>query len=182
MKELVLVDPRLQRGRLFREALEVYRRRVALLRERTERTRVHSKEERTRAQELQETLNSVAARRASLSEDGEVRLQVFESGGPAMDYLRRLEREPRAVVFTDVYLEGSSRRALRGVDLVTSMRRDEQLRRIPTVLLCTGAPPERVREAWQSGSSAVVHLPMELPGMLVRVADAVEFWFRTAAI
>ena len=182
MKELVLVDPRLQRARLFREALQVYRRRVALLRERTERALVHAEEERARAHDLLQAMNCVAARRATPPDDDEVRLQVFEAGGPAIEYLRQLEGKRGAVVFTDVYLEGSSRGALRGVDLVTSMRRDEDLRRIPTVLLCTGASPDRVREAWRVGSSAVVHLPMELPGMLLRVTDAVEFWFRTAAL
>jgi len=182
MKDLVLVDPRVQRARLFREALALYRRRAALLRDRTHQVVAAAHETQERARLLLDSMNTVAARRSEGTDGEEVDLHVFDTGPAAIEYLKREAGERRAVVFTDVYLVGSSGAALSGAELVSSMKQDPALRRIPTVLLCTDAPPERVREAWDAGSSAVVHLPVELPGMLLRVADAVEFWFRTAAL
>ena len=175
------MDPRVQRARLFRDALEVYRRRLSVLRDRNQQAMAKAEEERERARHVLEAMNCVAARRSESLNGDEVRLRVFQAPDPALEYLRRLDGVPRAVVFTDVYLLGSAG-PLAGIELVTAMKRDARLRLVPTVLTATDAPPERVREAWQAGSSAVVRLPVEIPGMLVRVADAVEFWFRTAAL
>ena len=180
MRDLVLVDPRAQRARLFRDAINAYRRRMSLLRERAEQAQGVSLEQRTRALRLMDTLNSVAARRSESLNGDDIRLSVFATPPPAIDYLRELvAADRRAVVFTDVYLRGT---AVSGADFVAHMKRDRELRLVPTVLLATDAPPYRVREAWQAGSSAVVHLPIELPGMLLRVTDAVEFWFATARL
>jgi CheY-like chemotaxis protein len=181
MKDLVLVDPRVQRARLFREAIQVYRRRLPVLRDRSQQLVAKAEEERAKARQVLQAMNCVAARRYENLNGDEVRLQVFETFAPAIDYLKELDGHRSAVVFTDVYLRGSAG-AFSGIDLVSTIKGDPRLRRIPTVLLATDAPPERVREAWQAGSSAVVHLPVELPGMLLRVTDAVEFWFRTAAL
>src|SRR5262245_43571824 len=177
MKDLVLVDPRVQRARLFREAIEVYRRRLGVLRDRTQEVLAKAQEERERARQLLQAMNCVAARRYEGLNGDEVRLQVFETFHPAIDYLKELDGHRPAVVFTDVYMMGAAGGVLSGIDLVSAMKRDRRLRGVPTVLLATDAPADRVREAWRAGSSAVVHLPVELPGMLLRVADAVEFWF-----
>lgn len=181
MKDLILVDPRVQRARLFREAIEVYRRRLGILRDRNQQMMAKAEEEREKARQLLHALNCVSARRSESLNGDEIRLQVFDTVAPAIDYLKELDGHRRAVVFTDLYLLGSAG-AVSGIDLVSTLKRDRRLRSVPTVLLATDVPPERVSEAWRAGSSAVVHLPVELPGMLLRVTDAVEFWFRTAAL
>ncbi|HEX5044950.1 MAG TPA: hypothetical protein VFV75_18795 [Candidatus Polarisedimenticolaceae bacterium] len=181
MKDLVLVDPRVQRARLFREAIEVFRRRLGVLRDRKLQVMAKAEEERAKAREVLAAMNCVAARRHGNLNGDEVRLRVFETCAPAIAYLKELDGRRPAVVFTDVDLQCASG-PFSGIDLVTTIKADGRLRRIPTVLLATDAPPDRVREAWRAGCSAVVHLPVQLPGMLVRVTDAVEFWFRTAAL
>jgi CheY-like chemotaxis protein len=72
---------------------------------------------------------------------------------------------------------------LRGgrVGLVQQLKADPELRDVPTVVLCSGASPYQVREAWEAGSNAVVDLPPEHPGMLHRVADTLDFWLREAS-
>jgi CheY-like chemotaxis protein len=179
MKDLVLVDPRAQRARLFGEAIHVYRQRSSVVRAQAGPLRAAAGERREHSSRLLRAMNRVAADRCTVGNGEEVSLHVFQTVEPALEYLRALPAGRRAVVFSDVYRHGTS---LSGIDLVACMKREAGLRCVPTVLLATDASELEIRKAWRAGCSAVVHLPLELPGMLVRVTDAVEFWFRTAAL
>ena len=179
MMDLVLVDAQAARVRVFREALAVYRERFETIRARTAEVRARAVEERDRTRHNFAIRKALANDRSLVRE--EVRLHVFPSREEALKFLRReppYEWAPRpAVVFTDLYLDGES-----GVPLVRQLKEDRDLREIPTIVLCCGATPGQVSEAWDAGSNAVVDLPGENAGMLGRVADTLEFWLQEAAL
>jgi CheY-like chemotaxis protein len=183
VRDLVLVDSQPARIRVFREAIVVFQGRFKDLAKRSAAARAESVKQVDRAQRTAEGLEDFAAAKAArrqqrLEEEG-VRLHVFPSGPEALKFLRReppYEWAPRpAVVFTELYVGGR-------VGLVEMLKADPELQDVPTVVLCSGATPHQVREAWEAGSNAVVNLPPELPGMLNRVADTLDFWLREAAV
>jgi CheY-like chemotaxis protein len=164
MKDVVLVDSQTARVRVFREAIAVHQQRFRTLRERSSPQQ--------------------AARRAATGKagtpDDDIRLHVFPNRVEALKFLRHeppYEWAPRpAVVFTDLYLDEGS-----GTTLVMQLKTDLDLRDIPAVVLCSRATPREVEQAWDAGSNAVVDLPDEVPGMLQRVADTLQFWLVEAA-
>ena len=185
MRDLVLVDSQPARIRLFREAMAVYRERLRALRTRSTEARVKAAELVARARRAAEVMSGFAIMRRESEQFArrpaeEVRLHVFPCRQEAIKFLRReppYEWAPRpSVLFTDLFVEDDG-----GVSLIRQLKADPSHRDVPAVMLCSGATPGEIRDAWDAGSNGVVDLPGEVPERLVRVADALEFWLVEAA-
>lgn len=109
------------------------------------------------------------------------RLTVVPDGNQALDYLARLrelntpdDAEPDLVLL-DLNLPG-----LDGYQVLTQIKNDPLLRRIPVVVLTTSHRDEDVLETYQAGANTFIQKPAEFPRYRDLVATLRQYWCETA--
>ncbi len=89
----------------------------------------------------------------------------------ALSWVRRSERRPHLVLL-DLKLPGKS-----GIDLLRAMKQDEELRRIPVVILTTSTAPDDLRSAWSNHCNSYLQKPSTLKEFQEMVEDLYRYWF-----
>jgi DNA-binding response OmpR family regulator len=82
----------------------------------------------------------------------------------ASDALADLRREPADLVISDVVMPGMT-----GLDLCRALRRDDQLRNLPFILLTSLADPLDVVRGLEAGADNYVTKPYDLDQLLSRI-------------
>lgn len=109
------------------------------------------------------------------------RLTVIHDGWQALEYLKRL-REPEAdddaepdLILLDLNLPG-----LDGCEVLTSIKNDPALRKIPVIILTTSHRDEDVVQTYQAGANTYIQKPSEFPRYLDLVITLRQYWHETA--
>jgi CheY-like chemotaxis protein len=100
-----------------------------------------------------------------------------EDGVECLDYLHArgawAEREPGdpAVVLLDIKMP-----RMNGLDVLTHMRADEKLRRIPVVILSSSREESDLARSWDLGANAYVIKPVDVDQFFEAVRTLGQFW------
>ena len=100
-----------------------------------------------------------------------------EDGVDCLDYLYRrgawANREPGdpAVVLLDIKMP-----RMNGLDVLTRMREDEQMRRIPVVILSSSREETDLARSWDLGANAYVIKPVDVDQFFDAVRTLGKFW------
>ncbi|EIL91912.1 two-component system response regulator protein [Rhodanobacter fulvus Jip2] len=100
-----------------------------------------------------------------------------EDGVDCLDYLHArgawATREPGdpAVVLLDIKMP-----RMNGLDVLTEMRNDEQLRRIPVVILSSSREESDLARSWDLGANAYVIKPVDVDQFFDAVRTLGQFW------
>ncbi len=103
------------------------------------------------------------------------RLHVVESGGGALQFLRREEPHREAprpdLVLMDLMLPDRH-----GLDVLAVIKNDPALRRIPVVVFSSSQKPEEVVQAYNLNANSFIAKPIELADFIRIVKGVEEFW------
>jgi two-component system, response regulator len=100
-----------------------------------------------------------------------------EDGVDCLDYLRSrgawATREPGdpAVVLLDIKMP-----RMNGFEVLTAMRADERLRRIPVVILSSSREESDLARSWDLGANAYVIKPVDVDQFFEAVRTLGQFW------
>jgi two-component system response regulator len=100
-----------------------------------------------------------------------------EDGVECLDYLYSrgawASREPGdpAVVLLDIKMP-----RMNGLDVLTEMRADEKLRRIPVVILSSSREESDLARSWDLGANAYVIKPVDVDQFFEAVRTLGQFW------
>jgi CheY-like chemotaxis protein len=100
-----------------------------------------------------------------------------EDGVECLDYLYArgawVSREPGdpAVVLLDIKMP-----RMNGLDVLTQMRGDERLRRIPVVILSSSREESDLARSWDLGANAYVIKPVDVDQFFEAVRTLGQFW------
>jgi CheY-like chemotaxis protein len=100
-----------------------------------------------------------------------------EDGVDCLDYLHArghwAGRDPGdpAVVLLDIKMP-----RMNGLDVLTEMRKDEKLRRIPVVILSSSREESDLARSWDLGANAYVIKPVDVDQFFEAVRTLGQFW------
>ncbi len=107
-----------------------------------------------------------------------------EDGDEALDYLFRRgrytlpESSPRpGVILLDLNMPGTD-----GFEVLSEIKQDKELRRIPVVVLTTSSNPFDVQRSYDGGASSYIQKPVDLNGFIAAIRRFKEYWFETVFI
>jgi len=107
-----------------------------------------------------------------------------EDGEDALDYLFRRGvyadplRSPRpAVILLDLNLPGTD-----GREVLTEIKADHRLRRIPVIVLTTSAAEDDVQTCYAAGANSYLQKPVRFDGLVDTVRWLKGFWFDVALL
>jgi len=104
-------------------------------------------------------------------------LHVVNDGVDAMAYLRR-EGEYASAPRPDLLLLDLNMPRMDGQEVLAEMKSDEDLRRIPVVVLTSSAAEEDIVESYDLHANAYLTKPVDFDGFVDIVASIEEFWLR----
>ncbi|MCB0050193.1 MAG: response regulator [Caldilinea sp.] len=104
------------------------------------------------------------------------RLNVVPDGVTALEYLRKESRYANAVR-PDVILLDLNLPRMDGRELLAIIKGDDNLKRIPVVVLTTSAAEEDVLRAYNLHANCYVTKPVELDQFIEVVKSIDSFWF-----
>jgi two-component system, chemotaxis family, response regulator Rcp1 len=108
-------------------------------------------------------------------------VNVVNDGFEALEFLRRAGRHARAprpdLILLDLNLPGKN-----GQEILSEIKADENLRRIPVVVLSTSQAPEDIGNAYDLHANSYVTKPAELELFTSAVKSIHEFWLSTARL
>jgi CheY-like chemotaxis protein len=109
-----------------------------------------------------------------------IQCEVAKDGREA---LQRLRKEPPYddAATPDIILLDLNMPRMDGRQLLAELKRDEQLRIIPTIILTTSAADDDVTDAYSNYANSYMIKPMELSDFAQNIAAFVEFWFNDVA-
>ncbi len=103
------------------------------------------------------------------------RLHVVADGAEALAYLRRQDTFAAAVrpdlILLDLNLPGKD-----GREVLAEIKRDEDLRRIPVVILTTSQAEADVARAYDLHANAYVTKPLDIEQFITVVKSIEDFW------
>ena len=118
--------------------------------------------------------------REALSGSGFVdELHVVGDGVEALAFLRR-EGAYEGAPVPDLILLDLNMPRLDGRGVLTEMKRDAALRRIPVVVLTSSSAPDDVAGAYDAGANCFVTKPVDLDAYLATVRAIGHFWLTVA--
>jgi len=121
------------------------------------------------------------AREALREAEYPVRLHVASDGVEAMDFLRRqgAHREaPRPhLVLLDLNLPRKD-----GREVLRDIKSDDDLRRIPVVILTTSQAPSDIGGAYELYANCYIQKPLELDGFIETVKSIHRYWLQMAEL
>lgn len=104
-------------------------------------------------------------------------LSVVNDGVEAMHYLRQ-EGEYESVPRPDLLLLDLNMPRMDGQEVLAEMKSDEDLRRIPVVVLTSSAAEEDIVESYDLHANAYLTKPVDFDGFVDIVSSIEEFWLR----
>jgi len=104
-------------------------------------------------------------------------------GDEALDYLFRVglfagdDAPPPAVILLDLNLPGTD-----GRDVLSRIKADPELRKIPVVVLTTSSSPGDIQFCYRGGASSYIIKPIRFEDFLKKIRTLKEYWFETVAL
>jgi len=121
------------------------------------------------------------AREALMETRFAVRLHVASDGVEAMEFLRRQgvhHAAPRPkLVLLDLNLPRKD-----GREVLRDIKADDDLRRIPVVILTTSQAPSDISRAYELYANCYIQKPLELDGFIEIVKSIHRYWLQTAEL
>jgi two-component system, response regulator len=111
-------------------------------------------------------------------------VQWCTGGKEALKYLRR--EEPYAddqhavepgLILLDLNMPGMDGRAV-----LSQLKQDPQLRRIPVVVLTTSADERDISHCYEVGASTYIQKPVDFEGLVQAVGRIKDYWFGVALL
>jgi chemotaxis family two-component system response regulator Rcp1 len=110
-----------------------------------------------------------------------VRLSVARDGVEALDFLRR--RGPYGDAPTpDLILLDLNLPRKNGREVLSEIKNDPQLRRIPVLVMTTSRADQDVQKAYSLNANCYITKPMDLDEFLRIVRSIEDFWLRTVTL
>jgi chemotaxis family two-component system response regulator Rcp1 len=113
--------------------------------------------------------------------EGSARLAVVRNGEEALEYLRQrgvYAAAPRpSLILLDLNLPKKD-----GCELLTELKADVSLRRIPVAVLTSSSSDEDVNRVYDAHANCCVTKPMDLERMTEVVKSIERFWLHTATL
>jgi len=110
-----------------------------------------------------------------------VRLHVASDGVQALEFLRRqgpYHAAPRpALVLLDLNLPRKD-----GREVLREIKSDDDLRRIPVVILTTSQAQSDIRRAYELAANCYIQKPLELDGFIEIVKSIHRYWLQMAEL
>ncbi|HEX3531343.1 MAG TPA: response regulator [Thermoanaerobaculia bacterium] len=107
-------------------------------------------------------------------EDGENALDFLHRRGPYADP----ERSPRpGVILLDLNLPGTD-----GREVLTEIKRDEQLKQIPVIVLTTSNDARDVESCYQAGANSYIQKPVDTEGFVRAIERLNGYWFEVVVL
>jgi CheY-like chemotaxis protein len=110
-----------------------------------------------------------------------VQLHVASDGVQAMDFLRRqgpYQEAPRPhLVLLDLNLPRKD-----GREVLRDIKADDELRRIPVVVLTTSQAPTDIIRAYELYANCYIQKPLELDGFIEIVKSIQRYWLQMAEL
>jgi len=104
-------------------------------------------------------------------------LHVVNDGVEAMAYLRQ-EGEYESVPRPDLLLLDLNMPRMDGQEVLAEMKSDDDLRRIPVVVLTSSAAEEDIVESYDLHANAYLTKPVDFSGFVDIVGSIEEFWLK----
>jgi chemotaxis family two-component system response regulator Rcp1 len=109
------------------------------------------------------------------------RLHQVPNASQALEYLYRRGEHVKArrpdLIIIDLNLPGMD-----GIELLTTLKSDPDLRCIPVIVLSASESPRDIRRAYDNGASCFITKPVSLPEFERCLTKSVEFWLRQATL
>jgi len=106
----------------------------------------------------------------------ESRLQIVfdtvENAEDAMDYLRDEELDTPDLILMDINLPGMS-----GLEALTIIKEDHQLRRIPVIVLTTSSADQDILSAYEHYANCYITKPVQFEDFQESIKSLEDFWF-----
>jgi len=107
-----------------------------------------------------------------------------EDGDEALDYLFHRGQyadaasAPRpAIVLLDLNMPGTD-----GFEVLDTIKRDNDLKTIPTVVLTTSSSERDIEVCYKTGANSYIQKPVDLDGFIETVKRFKEYWFETVKL
>jgi two-component system response regulator len=107
-----------------------------------------------------------------------------ENGDEALDYLLRRgiyadpEKSPRpGIILLDLNLPG-----LDGREVLTVIKKDSDLKKIPTVVLTTSMDERDIEDCYVNGANSYIHKPVDLNGLMIAIQRLRDYWFEIVVL
>lgn len=116
-------------------------------------------------------------------ESGKLHLQidVVVDGEAAVDYVLRRGRYSAAerpdLIFLDLNLP-----RLSGVQVLSEIKRHDELRAIPVVVLSSSDAENDIAKSYELGANSYMKKPVELAAFMATVATFEQFWFTVVKV
>ena len=102
-----------------------------------------------------------------------------ENGEEALDYLYRRgvyadpEKSPRpGIILLDLNMPG-----LDGRGLLTIIKNDNNLKKIPVVVLTTSSDERDIDKCYEGGANSYINKPVDLNGLMIAIQRLRDYWF-----
>ena len=102
-----------------------------------------------------------------------------ENGEEALDYLYHRgvyvdpEKSPRpGIILLDLNMPG-----LDGRGLLTIIKNDNNLKKIPVVVLTTSSDERDIDKCYEEGANSYINKPVDLNGLMIAIQRLRDYWF-----
>jgi CheY-like chemotaxis protein len=102
--------------------------------------------------------------------DDETVVKTLSDGATALDWLQAAEQLPDLILL-DINMPGLS-----GFDVLTSLKRDERLKRVPVVMLTSSDLTADVARAYELGASGYISKPSYLHDLRAVLGNTLLYW------
>ncbi len=109
-------------------------------------------------------------RRAIGELEGNYGIETIDDGEKAVEVLRSAERLPDLILL-DINMPGYS-----GFDVLTQLREDERLKRIPVVMLTSSEAGADVARAYELGASGYIPKPSHFQDLRAVLGNTMLYW------
>jgi CheY-like chemotaxis protein len=110
--------------------------------------------------------------------DGKIRnnLYIVEDGEEALHYLKREAPYPEAVK-PDLILLDLNLPRMNGEEVLKVIKADDELKRIPVVILTTSSADEDILKAYDLNANCYITKPVDFSQFIKVIKMIQEFWF-----
>lgn len=111
-------------------------------------------------------------------------VQWCKSGRDALDYLKRegayasrTGGRPPALILLDLNMPG-----IDGRKTLSLVKQDDELRKIPVVILTTSADERDIEQCYALGASTYIQKPVDFEGLVEAIRRIKNYWFGIALL
>lgn len=109
------------------------------------------------------------------------KLHVARDGDEALQFLRKEGKFSQAPRPDIILLDLNLPRKL-GLDVLKEIKSDEQLKRIPVVILTTSDADSDVLQSYNTGANSYIQKPVDMEKFLSTFASLEEFWLKAVKL